>query len=195
MDCEQEAGISFETDFCDRRHLNVHGGIKFTEYVSKYLIEHYGFEDKRGVDGYESWDLAAKTYDEKIAPWCLDFERAHAERDDSMAAPELQVQSAEEMIELSWTPSAGAEQYAIYRKSDAASGEADEEASADAASGESGWEQIGLCGADVHSYRGRQVKEGASYTYTVVPVREGGQGPVYGRFLYQGVPVTLEQGS
>ncbi len=62
----QELGISFETDFSDRDHLNVAGSKKFMSYMGVYLTEHYTFTDQRGVAGFESWDEAVLAYDKYV---------------------------------------------------------------------------------------------------------------------------------
>ena len=62
MDQTDEMGIDITTDFYNRNHTNVHGSIKYTQYLSEYLIENYGFEDKRFDEAYKSWDKGYKKY-------------------------------------------------------------------------------------------------------------------------------------
>ncbi|MBQ8504479.1 MAG: hypothetical protein IJ491_09440 [Clostridia bacterium] len=58
----EEIGLDGKTDYYNARHTNLHGSIKFTDYLSRYLIENYGFEDKRGNDTYSDWDEASEKY-------------------------------------------------------------------------------------------------------------------------------------
>lgn len=44
-----EIGLDDKTDFYNSTHTNIHGALKITDYLAKYLIDNYGFEDKRGV--------------------------------------------------------------------------------------------------------------------------------------------------
>lgn len=57
-----EIGLDFTKDYYNERHTNIHGSLKVTEFISQYLIENYGFEDKRGDDSYSNWDEAAEKY-------------------------------------------------------------------------------------------------------------------------------------
>ena len=50
-----EIGIDFEKDFNDGSHLNYWGSCKFTEYLGEYLVS-CGLPDRRGQEGYESWE-------------------------------------------------------------------------------------------------------------------------------------------
>lgn len=65
----EETGIDYKTDFYDDKHANLHGSIKITDYISDYLVEHYGFEDKREQDEYSDWSEAAHKYYEMISEY------------------------------------------------------------------------------------------------------------------------------
>ncbi len=63
----EEIGLDFKTDYYNRGHCNVHGAIKITNYMSKYLMKEFGLKDKRGDKKYEAWDKAFKKYyDEQL---------------------------------------------------------------------------------------------------------------------------------
>ncbi len=53
-----EIGLDFDQDFNDDSHLNYWGSCKFTEYLSKKLLDMYGekLPDHRGDSEYGSWD-------------------------------------------------------------------------------------------------------------------------------------------
>lgn len=61
-----EIGIVFEEDFADYgSHTNVIGAEKCTDFLKSYLLGNYEFEDKRGKDGYESWNEAYELWLDK----------------------------------------------------------------------------------------------------------------------------------
>ncbi len=51
-----EIGLDFSRDFYDRSHLNYRGAEKFTNYLGKELKSLFEIPDRRGQEGYESWD-------------------------------------------------------------------------------------------------------------------------------------------
>ncbi len=55
-----EMDIDFKTDFYDDSHLNYQGSIKFTDYLAKELKNRFDIPDRRGREGYESWDISAE---------------------------------------------------------------------------------------------------------------------------------------
>ena len=57
-----EMGLDLKVDFYNREHTNLHGSIKFTDYFARYLIENYGFEDKRGDENYSDWEKDTAKY-------------------------------------------------------------------------------------------------------------------------------------
>ena len=113
----EEMGVDLRGDFYDYIHMNVHGSLKYTEYFANYLIEHYGFTDKRGDPAYESWDDAAERYDALVATGALDYERAHAETDLTLDFPQLTACEAYGTdISVTWEPVDGADGYVVYRR-------------------------------------------------------------------------------
>ena len=64
-ECYDEIKLDFEKDFNDDSHLNYWGSCKFTKYLGEYLSTLPEYSDRRGSEGYESWDenaLAIKNY-------------------------------------------------------------------------------------------------------------------------------------
>jgi len=62
-DCMEETGIDFGVDFYDYgSHVNALGQRKCTAFLGAYLQEHYDLPDRRGQEGYESWDEAYRLY-------------------------------------------------------------------------------------------------------------------------------------
>lgn len=63
-----EIGLDFSTDFYDYgSHVNALGEAKCTDFLGQYLAGHYELPDRRGQDGYESWESAYDLYREKQA--------------------------------------------------------------------------------------------------------------------------------
>ena len=61
----EEIGIDFTTDYYDYGgHVNTLGAEKCTTYLGK-LLEQFHIGDKRGEEGYESWEQAYELYLEK----------------------------------------------------------------------------------------------------------------------------------
>lgn len=73
----EEIGIDFATDFYDGGgHTNALGAEKCTEFLEKYIKEHYDLPDKRGQKEYASWDLAyEKWYQESREAQALILEK------------------------------------------------------------------------------------------------------------------------
>lgn len=62
--CE-EMGLDFSTDFYDGgSHTNALGSEKCSFFLGQYLAENYDFEDKRGKEGYQTWDEAYELWQE-----------------------------------------------------------------------------------------------------------------------------------
>ena len=172
-----ETGIQTETDFYNVTHTNVHGAIKHTDYLAQYLVDNYGFTDKRGQPGWESWDESVDLFTAEIAPYTLAFEREHAPRDYELDAPILKkVKVKEQTITLSWKESPNAEGYDIYRKS--------------AASGEKDWTYLTSTESDTLQYVDSDLNSETKYTYTVVPkiITDGIER--YGNYDFTGVSGT-----
>lgn len=67
-DYYEEIGIDFQTDFSDYGgHTNALGARKCTKFLGDYLTAHYELADKRGQEGYESWDEAYEQWKGEFA--------------------------------------------------------------------------------------------------------------------------------
>lgn len=51
-----ELGLDLKKDYYNHRHTNIHGSMKLTKFLSEYLIENYGFKDKRNDPAYKDWN-------------------------------------------------------------------------------------------------------------------------------------------
>ena len=169
-----EMGILPETDFYNNKHTNVHGSLKITEYMSRYLISQYGFTDKRGLPGWESWDKAAELYNDYISPYTLPFEREHAERNYDLTAPALnKLKTDGQTIIVSWKASEGADAYDIYRKSNTEN--------------EKNWAFVASTDAQTLQFTDNSLESEKRYTYTVVPKQLSSGTEYYGQFNFSGI--------
>lgn len=172
-----DIGLRVDTDYIDHAHTNVHGSLKYSAFLGDYLVEHYGFTDKRGAAGWEGWDESAAEYYEYLGPYALPFELLHAPRDYSLSIPALNKPSVDgRNVTVSWTGSDGAEGYEIYRKS---------------ANDENGfWHLIADVDASILTYSDEALEAATAYTYTVVPYRVENGAPLYGCFNVLGIKAT-----
>lgn len=67
-----EMGIDYAVDFYNERHTNLHGSLKVTDFISRYLVAKYDFEDKLRDEDYADWATAAKRYYKKIGNFVND---------------------------------------------------------------------------------------------------------------------------
>ena len=157
-------GVDLRGDFFDSNHFNVHGSLKFTEYFAHYLIEKYGFTDKRGDPAYASWAETAENYDAIVATGALDYERAHAVMDYTLDFPALTgCEAYGSDITVTWEPVAGADAYLVYQRP------------------KNGvWERIAETGDTVYTDSGLEIDR--EYAYTVIPIKNTAEGPVYGSY-------------
>ena len=55
-----------EKDFNDEPHLNHWGSCKFTDYLGNYLSSFDSISDKRGQEGYQSWNDHVEMIDQEF---------------------------------------------------------------------------------------------------------------------------------
>ncbi len=169
-----EVGLDLTQDFYNKKHTNIHGSIKVTNFITEHLIERFGLRDRRGDAAYASWDRGWEKYAKKLAPCILDIELDAAGRDASLPVPAgLSAEKAAEgaAVTVCWEASEGAERYAVYRR--------------DGSKG--AWRRIAE--TEGTSWTDETGEPGRRYAYTVVPMRIAGGGARYGNFDYRGVGV------
>ncbi len=59
-------GLDWQSDFMDRKHVNVYGAMKYTEYIMNYLQAQIELTDHRGDDTFQSWNRSAERFHEKL---------------------------------------------------------------------------------------------------------------------------------
>lgn len=169
-----EIGIDLTKDYYNANHVNVHGMIKTTDYLSRYLIENYGFEDRRGDPAYRSWDEAYDEYVDIVSHYMLDFEYENGSRDFTLKAPELtKVAVNGTKLTLSWKEVPNASGYVVYRKS-----------------ANAGWAPVSTLERGTLSYADTDCVIGEKYTYTVASFREEGGVRYWGTYDFTGLSAT-----
>ena len=73
-DPELRLKLMYSSDFADWQHLNVKGSCKFTRRLGSDLKELFDLPDRRGEEGYESWQLCADDWFEKYPEYKLGAE-------------------------------------------------------------------------------------------------------------------------
>lgn len=169
----EEIGLDLTKDYYNIAHTNIHGAIKVTDYISRYLIENYGFEDKRGNPDYSSWDDAYTKYTAEYASaYTLDVEWNGEPRDTTLAAPTLsKVAVNGTSLTVSWKALPGADGYQVYRKT---------------ALGKS-WTALDTVDGDTFSYKDTGCKAGSTYYYTVIAYREENGVRYWGDYDFSGI--------
>ena len=171
-----QTGIDLRWDFFNSTHTNVHGSLKFSRALSKYLVENYGFADKRGAPGWESWDEAAGRYAGITGGYLLPVEWTHTLQKD-IDAPVIDAAVVQDSgITVSWSASGEADGYQIYRK--------------DSRTGDQ-WALVGETDAQTLSWRDDNLPP-AKYTYTVIAYRGTGDELSFGSFDAKGVSASIE---
>lgn len=61
-----EMGIDYAEDFYNEGHVNTQGAKKYTEFVSRYLVDHFEIPDHRGDAAYDSWKDTYEVYAGKL---------------------------------------------------------------------------------------------------------------------------------
>lgn len=174
----EQTGLDPAWDFYNPNHTNIHGSVKYTRCLAEYLVENYGFADKRDVPGWESWNEAQKKYYSLLRGYLLPFELDGAPR-ASFEAPALGKASAKAQdIAVNWSAVEGAEGYQVYRKSI-----------------EDGnhWKLVGDVDGQTLSWRDAGRKPATAYTYTVVGYLRDGDALRYGSFDQTGVTAKTEK--
>ena len=63
----KEIGIDFASDFYDKKHTNVKGAVKVTEYVGKYLVDKYNLEKTElTAEEQKEWQSAADKWNKEV---------------------------------------------------------------------------------------------------------------------------------
>lgn len=154
----QDVKIDWTYDYLNETHVNIHGSLKTTDYLMKYLSGNYPFADKRGDEAYGEWDQAYESYTEFVQPYVLDIEWNNELRDRALKAPEVSVMDTGETgLKLEWGKVAGVDGYSVYRKKEG-----------------SRWERLCMLDKSKSEYEDGDAKDQKGYTYTVIAFKDIG---------------------
>ena len=177
QDKVEEIGLTLSKDYYHEAHTNIHGSLKFTYYLGKYLSENYDFEDKRENLDYESWNMAYDKYLDIISPYVPDFELNHEKRDVSLLAPKLlECNISGSELELKWEKNEGADGYLIYCRTSVGKNNK-----------YTAWKYIGEAGREDTSYSVKDLDSKMVYNYTVVPIRNENDTTYFGNYNMNGI--------
>jgi len=171
---DKEIGLDVTSDFYNGAHTNIHGSIKFTYYLSEYLIKNYGFKDKRNNKEYNDWNIAYENYMEAADSYVLSVELDSKHRNYELKAPKIKLKAEASAVDVTWQSVDGADGYAVFRKETYLGS----------------WEQVtetsGL------EFKDKDADIGIKYYYTVVPFSEKDNQKYYGEFIHNGRNITLQ---
>ncbi len=175
---EDEMNIDMTKDFYNGPHTNIHGSVKFTHRLSEYLIDMYGFEDKRDNKEYSDWHTSYENYMKVASEHILDIELDYEHRDFSIVEPVFEVESKDNSAVITWNSVKDADGYAIYKKS----------------SSSPAWERLTEISAQSNElqYADSDLANETTYYYTVVPFVAKDNVNYYGDFNYAGIPIAIE---
>ena len=60
-------GLNDKDSYYNREHLNYNGSLMYTDYLSQYIKENYGVADRRGQDGYDTWEQQYERLQENLS--------------------------------------------------------------------------------------------------------------------------------
>ena len=182
-------GLDLKTDFYNEQHLNLHGSIKFTDYVSKYLVDKYGFTGRRGEDAPSDWDNAVTEYHQLINGYALDFEYDSEIRNYEIEAPKLTALVATgQSFYLGWEydsedKSRDVDGFTVYRKYIGNEADGTEES-------QPKWERLADVDSSVMFYEDKDLELFGMYVYTVAPYETENGVKRYGKFSYTEIQGT-----
>lgn len=67
LELAEACGVDYATDFYNYHHVNYLGSEAYTEYMAKYLKEHYDLPDHRGDSAYSAWEKGYEAYEKYVA--------------------------------------------------------------------------------------------------------------------------------
>ena len=167
----EEIGLDPTHDFYDKRHTNVHGSLKYTDYVINTVAEKYNIQLEH--ERNEEWDSAFRNYYELIKTNVLDVELDMKQRDYFLDRPELvSAEYKNGSVTLKWKAVENSDGYLVYRKDN------------------NEWIRIGdVSGTE---YSDGDCSAGLN-TYTVISYRNDGGVIKYGNYEYKGIGTEVNR--
>ena len=165
-----ETLLQMDQDFYDINHTNIHGSIKYTDYLAKFVMSRRDCD----VSESEEWNRAVNKYSEIIEPYVLDIETDMKHRDYAMERPVLlSLEKKSDKNVLTWETTGDADSYFVYRDEG------------------NGFKRIGE--SQGGQYNDTDITADAEYRYTVIGYRNSADGMMYGNYDYIGLKTGDEQ--
>lgn len=170
--------LDLQRDYYNRTHTNVHGSVKFTQYMSEYLIKTFGFKNKKDDSAYSDRNKVYRSYLPLISRYLLDFEFEGAARDNKLqAVGKFKALLMSGAAEISFEEVDGATGYAIFKQVGL----------------QNAWTRIGE--TDTNTFSDPDCQTPGKYQYRVVPFYEKDGKRVYDNFDYTGAGFTVKDPS
>ncbi len=167
----EEIGLDVTHDFYDKRHTNVHGSLKYTDYVINVVAERYNIQLDH--ERNEEWDTAFNNYYELIKGDVLDVELNMKQRDCFLERPELVSAVYDDgSVTIKWNEVENADGYLVYRKEN------------------NEWIRVG--DTENTEYSDSECAEGTNL-YTVISYRNDNGVIRYGNYEYKGIGVEVKR--
>lgn len=170
-DSHEQIGLFMDQDYYDINHTNIHGSIKYTDYMARYVME----KRECSLSDDPEWDKALDKYKQIIDEYILDFELNHELRDYHLERPEnLSVQRKDGKNIISWNVCDDADSYYVYRRED------------------KGFIRISdeITG---NEFEDNSAEKGKTYTYTVVSCRKDGGITLFGNYDHKGISIEVNE--
>ena len=169
-DKTDDMGLDLAYDYYDKYHTNIHGSVKFTDYVINKVADRYGIELNQEEDK-EFSDAFAKYY-EIVGHKLIEDELDMTNRDYHLERPKLlSVSKNDKGVCLKWNEVDGADGYDVYRKEDN--------------------EWVKVADASGNEYVDTRYLNGDN-TYTVFSYRNDNGIKKYGNYDYEGINIKVE---
>ncbi len=110
-------GFDYSQDLYNQLHANVHGSMKFTSYLAKYIIDKYKLDLKHTEAVDADWEKSCSTYMGLADDFLMDFEIHGFKRNYDLDKPSFLGKLTDETgVHITWGAVEGADGYAIYKK-------------------------------------------------------------------------------
>ncbi len=171
----EKANIYADTDFYNQKHTNIHGALKFTYYISDYIVNNFKYNKEHSKEIKDSWDSSYNRYLKILDDYVLDFELKSTNRDFTLSpVKKIELDYKSGQVSVLWESIENADGYMIYKKEKDGS-----------------WASLGSTTG--LNYSDKNIKSDKSYSYTVVPYSIKNGEKMFGNYLYNGKEITVKK--
>lgn len=113
----KDLGFDYSQDLYDPLHANVHGSMKMTSYLAKYMIDKYGLDMKHSDAVDADWNESCNKYLDLVDGFLMDFEIHGYDRNNSLEKPSFLGKKTDKTgVHMSWGKVDGADGYSVFKK-------------------------------------------------------------------------------